>query len=241
MKQNFIEDNIIILSKQTIDKILKQKNPSDLIGLYCFYYYTAKWQKTNIIKCTTGYVSKGLNWTKERVINTKKELKSMGLIEDKQTKNDKGQIIGWYIKVNYIWKKETIKSQRVVEPESGFTQRVDKQDTNALSANKLNALNTNNKKGNTSVNHLIDLFKEINPSYKKIYSNTTQRKALENLVKEHGEEDIKKILQFLPTILKEKYAPVITTPVELENKLGKLQAYIQKNGYKKSDVSIAVL
>ena len=44
MKQNFIEHNIIILSKQTLDLFLKQDNPADLIALYCFYYYTAKWQ-----------------------------------------------------------------------------------------------------------------------------------------------------------------------------------------------------
>ena len=89
MKQNFIEDNIIIISKQTLDEFLKNENPSDIIGLYVFYYYTAKWQKTNIIKCSTGYVKKGLNWTKERVVKNKKGLIEMGLIEDKKTKNKK--------------------------------------------------------------------------------------------------------------------------------------------------------
>jgi len=151
MKQNFVEDNIIILSKQTIDAMLGQEHPSDLIGLYAFYYYTAKWQKTNIIKCSTGYVAKGLKWTKERVIGNKKMLMELRLIENQRTKNKKGQITGWYIKLNYLWKKETIKkkiinNQRVAQPEGGLDHRVENPDTNALSANSLNALSVNKKK-----------------------------------------------------------------------------------------------
>ena len=147
MKQEFIEDNLIILSKQTFDVFLKEEHPSDLIGLYTFYYYTAKWQKTNQIKCTTSYVAKGLNWTKERVIRNKKKLIEIGLIQDLRRKNEKGQIEGWYIKLNYIWKKETVKgslkTQRVDEPEGGLTQRVDETDINALSAGSPNALSEN--------------------------------------------------------------------------------------------------
>lgn len=145
MKQYFIEDNIIILSKQTIDIMLKEKNPSDLIGLYCFYYYTAKWQKTNIIKCSTSYVQKGLAWSKDRVIKSKKVLQKMKLIETRVRKNKEGQVTGWYIKINYIWKKESIRNQRVAQPEGGLSHRVENPDTNALSVNNLNALNVNNK------------------------------------------------------------------------------------------------
>ena len=41
MENNFIENELIILSKQTIDLFLKQDNSADLISLYTFYYYTA--------------------------------------------------------------------------------------------------------------------------------------------------------------------------------------------------------
>ena len=47
MEQNFIENELVILSKQTLDLFLSQENCSDLISVYTFYYYTAKWQKTN--------------------------------------------------------------------------------------------------------------------------------------------------------------------------------------------------
>ena len=236
MKQNWIEDNIIILSKQTIDKMLESQYPSNLIGLYCFYYYTAKWQKTNMIKCTTNYVMKGLNWTKEKVINTKKELKKNGLIEDRQTKNKKGQITGWYIKVNYIWKKETIKNQKVELPEGGKSHRVENPDTNALSANSLNALSANNKTATPAVVarkdqvifDLIELFKPINPTYERLFSNKTQRASLDRLVKKFGREKIENMIKYLPKIFGKPYAPVITTPFELEKKLANLISYIQQ-------------
>ena len=81
--------DLIISSKQTMDLFLKQENASDLIALYDFYYYTAKWQKTNIIKCPTIFVSNELNWTKERVILSKKFLINNNLIEDVKIKKVK--------------------------------------------------------------------------------------------------------------------------------------------------------
>ena len=149
MKQEFIEDNIMIISKQTMDLFLTVEKPSDCIGLYLFYYYTAKWQETNTVKCTTSFASKGLHWTKEKTISIKKTLIELGLIEDITKKNKNGKINGWYIKVNYIWKQQTVKdnlkNHPTGKPEGGLDQWVEKPDTNALSANSLNALNANSK------------------------------------------------------------------------------------------------
>ena len=47
MQQNFIENQLVILTKQTLDVFLRQENAAELIALYTFYYYTAKWQQTN--------------------------------------------------------------------------------------------------------------------------------------------------------------------------------------------------
>jgi len=235
MKHNLIEDNIIILSKQTIDVFLSEEKPADLIALYCFYYYTAKWQKTNQPKATTNYVEQGLKWTKERVIKAKKILINLGLISDVVTKDKKGKISGWYIKMNYIWKK-TIRNQRVAQPEGGKTQRVEKPDTNALSANSLNALSVNNKiilHSKTSfagkdINNLIELFKPINPSYERLYSNTTQRKALERLVKKYGVRKIRETIKALPSLIVRPFCPQISTPYQLEAKLGNLLSFYKQ-------------
>jgi hypothetical protein len=142
-KHNFIEDNLLIFSKQTADLFLQQKKPYEIIALYFFYYYTAKWQRTNQPKCTTSFVTKGLGWSEDRTIRTKKVLIDLGLIEDMVCRDEEsGKIVGHFIKLNYIWKTETVKSIQnknhpLEKPPGGETC------TNALSACSLNALNAN--------------------------------------------------------------------------------------------------
>lgn len=125
-----------------MDLFLAQKNPADLISLYTFYYYTAKWQKTNQPKVSIKYVAKGLHWGKDKVIKVKKQLEILGLIEeirkvDEQTK----KVTGWYIRIVDLWKTDEPHS---LDPESGF------QDSNALGANNLNAFKTFSKENGES-------------------------------------------------------------------------------------------
>lgn len=84
MEHNFIENEFIILTKETLDVLLQQDNSSDLIALYTFYYYTAKWQGTNQPKCTTSYVANALHWVENKVRKVKKQLIDFGLIDDIQ-------------------------------------------------------------------------------------------------------------------------------------------------------------
>ena len=144
MRQKFLEDSLIILTKPTLDVFLNQTNPMDLISLYILYYYTAKWQKTNQIHATTGYISKGAGWSRERVIQTKKKLIELGFIEDVRRQNSKtGKLEGWYIKINYLINEQKIHPTE--KPEGGFTHRVENSDINALSNNNINALSNDNK------------------------------------------------------------------------------------------------
>lgn len=155
MEQEFIENELIILTKATIDKFLKEENPADLIALYTFFYYTAKWQKTNIVKATQGYVKRGLGWGIDRLNKSEKKLCELGLIEKIQRRNSKGSVTGWFVKVNYVFKKGNVeKAQQIIQttqnplvavPTSGF------QETNALSTNNINALSTNKEILSTKV------------------------------------------------------------------------------------------
>lgn len=169
---NFIENSLVILTKQTLDIFLRQENPSELIALYTFYYYTAKWQQTNQLKCTTGYVAKGLHWGVNKTRKVKKQLKDFGLIEDVQTRDPiTKKVCGHYIRMNYIFKKETIeKTQECAKDSTDSTLTdahsvggentnvlakkatlsicygVDNRGTNALSDKYINALSTDNNK-----------------------------------------------------------------------------------------------
>jgi len=78
------------------------------------------------------------------------------------------------------------------------------------------------------INNLIDLFKNINPSYEKFFSNKTQRGALERLCEKMGEDKLEECLKVLPKTNQMKYAPTITTPLQLEDKIGSLMVFINK-------------
>lgn len=148
----------IVISKSLIDLLMKYdpKNWTDLYGLYSFYYYTAKWQKTDQIKCTTSYASKGTGWTENKIRKAKKDLIKLKLIKNIQRKSeDNNQIVGHYIKVNFIWSRT--KAKRILNniakhkshpndfPEGGSTQSLASRGGNTLSNININALSNNSK------------------------------------------------------------------------------------------------
>lgn len=114
----------ISVTNVTFDRIAKTNNAGDALSLYVFYTRTCKYQVTDQIYCTTGFVAKGLKWSKYRVIKAKKTLLSLGLIEDfnRRTK-DKKTIAKWYIKVFHLVTGEVYssKSNPVDPQESRFS------------------------------------------------------------------------------------------------------------------------
>jgi hypothetical protein len=132
-------DNIVINTRQNIDMFLLEEKPAELMALYDFYYYTAKWQKTNQPRATISYVMKGLKWGETKVRKNKKILIRLGLIRDFRAVDKKtGKINGWYIKVCYIWSKENLLNR--IKTTLSKIQQVVYEGTNALSDSNLNAL-----------------------------------------------------------------------------------------------------
>lgn len=143
----------IVIPKATMDLLLKQDKPSDLIALYVFYYYTSVWQETNQPKAVTKYAAKGLGWGIDKVRRVKKTLISIGLVSDVINRKDDKSIEGWYIQVNYCWGKDAIETE-ITHPmekaRGGEKQGVAKTNTNACSSGKVNACSNNNKKNTIS-------------------------------------------------------------------------------------------
>lgn len=79
-----------------------------------------------------------------------------------------------------------------------------------------------------SIQAIIEKFKILNPSFERIYGNKTQRSALERLVKKYGVTKIEGAIKIASLAAGKKYAPSITTPLELEEKLGKLVNYYKR-------------
>ena len=126
---------------------------------------------------------------------------------DNDNNNDNWQPHG-----NHLATQVSIGKDRLVKY-SNISQQVGEPDTKKIN----------------EVNFLIGLFEKVNPSYKRLYANKTQRSALERMIKEHGEERLQEIIGKLPDIVTKPYAPKITTPVQLERDFGKLIIYIKQN------------
>lgn len=200
MEQNFIENELIIFTKQTYDAFLKSDNPAELIALYSFYYYTAKWQKTNQPKCTTGYAANGLKWSESKIRKFKKELIDLGLIEDIALRDEHNKIAGHYIKLNYILKQSTLKEIHTIEnPQCGNSDSVGKKGTNALSDNNINALSTNNKNKNkkTEYDVLIENYSDNIDLRNTIYEFIKMRKGIKKPITTYG---LKKMLNKLDSL-----------------------------------------
>lgn len=77
------------------------------------------------------------------------------------------------------------------------------------------------------LNKYLEYFYKINPLFN--FSNKTQRSAMQRILNKLGEEKTKGTLEYVLTIQGKKFAPIITTPLQLEYKLGELIAYFKKN------------
>ena len=78
------------------------------------------------------------------------------------------------------------------------------------------------------VNDLLFLFSQVNPSYRQLYSNITERRCLSRLIDLYGDEKLRNLISSLPSIVQRPYAPRITTPYELEVKMGKLLLFLKQ-------------
>lgn len=211
IKLNDISDNLLILHKATIDKLYQFENSADCIALYVFYYKTAKWQKTNVIKASDEYVKKCLKWGNGKIRKTKQTLKENGLINIVQARADK-KISGWYIEVCYLVSEKSMQEIdiKVVDSKNSQNQQVAKptssnQETSALKEyikclkTEIEMLKNNNiekNKKENSKDDIIKIFNELCISLPKVKTVTeTRKKAAKSITKKYSIEQIKEVFE----------------------------------------------
>jgi len=94
------------------------------------------------------------------------------------------------------------------------------------------------KSGSKDVAEVIDAFKRTGLNPHVSFGNITQRKAAEELIKEHGKEKVIKYVEFARAVTGKRFAPSITTPVQLRDKLGTLAIYAERLKEEKPKVAI---
>jgi len=83
------------------------------------------------------------------------------------------------------------------------------------------------KKDIENVNIIMEAFRVHNPSI--IMHNAPQRKSAKNLLKVYGLSSTLEMIEIAFKIQGRQYAPVITSPMELFNKVVKLETFLSKN------------
>lgn len=78
------------------------------------------------------------------------------------------------------------------------------------------------------IGEIINLFKDVNPSYSLLFKNKTERGAVERLLEKIGREKLEATIVYASQANGMAYAPTITTPYQLEKKLGELIAFYKK-------------
>jgi len=86
------------------------------------------------------------------------------------------------------------------------------------------------------ISDIIYSFKDVNPSYERLFSNTTERKACARLISKYGVENLKTMISHLQEIISKPYAPKATTPYELEKNLGKIKAFVDQEKGKNNNI-----
>lgn len=89
--------------------------------------------------------------------------------------------------------------------------------------------------GVANLNEFIDMFRGVNPNYERLFANKSQRDAISRLILKFGEVKMKNLLTKLPEIVQKPYAPQISTPIELEHKMGKLIQFLNQEKLKVSN------
>lgn len=124
------------------------------------------------------------------------------------------------------WDKYQLRGQRVDNKRTTSGQRVD---TNKKVKNVKNVKNTTatSKKEVVGTEKIFELFyNTINPTIN--WGNRTQRKAAQDLVKKFGLDKMIEITEYAISVQGMKYAPTITTPYQLKEKLGALKIFGDK-------------
>ena len=241
-----VEEEPIVLSKPLLDTFLSQPNPGNLIALYSFYYYTAKWQKTNQPKATINYVAKGIKWGIDKVRAVKKELKRLGLVEDIIARGKDGRVTAHYIKVNFIWKTDSIKEHHPMDStRGGKTPCLEKSKVNALSYNNINTLSYNNpeqkspckvtlQKRNEIYLPIVKYLSKTSQTNKNIQHTSSQLKTWSNDIRRLVENNkvsikrIKEVLKWYKQNIGGEYIPVIESGSSLREKFTRLEDAMQR-------------
>jgi hypothetical protein len=184
------------------------------------------------------------------VRNYLKQLEEWNLIVIEKARSERGTFfhnVYWLIDKSE-WKPKPSANHADGTESTKPSARDDRNQRHVMPYKDTHDKNTHNKEAHLSnasvamegLNEIISLFKSLNPSYERLFSNKTERAAAERLAKKMGREDLEMVIGFAARANSLPYAPTITTPYELEKNLGKLQAFYNKEKAKQENKGLKI-
>lgn len=133
-------------------------------------------------------------------------------------------------KISSESKGDKSQKQHKISPESNVEEEPSKEDPLRRTTTTLSSV------VGKEISEVIKEFEKINPSIGRLYGNKTQRGAVQRMLNQHGLDKILWAARTACAVAGKEYAPVITTPLQLESKLGQLIVYVKKESSKTSKV-----
>lgn len=178
-------------------------------------------------------------WSKNKVYRFLETLNRLGQI-DYKTNQQKNNVLGLITIINYD-EYQTTEQQTNQQKDRRRTNRRTtkknvknvKNDNNIISKQSLQETEieicpTKNLEGTRNpTNEIIDIFYQYSKN-NRLFAMKCQRKAVEDLIKQFDVESVIKFAEFAVSCNGKPYAPQITTPLQLQSKMGQLRAFYEQ-------------
>jgi len=173
-------------------------------------------------------LSEASNDGKTSTSSALKELIEQGYAFKEKIREEDGKFGGYKYE---IYEKPPKSGNPISEnPKNGQSPTTNIDVTNKESNNSNNTMDSDESTlTGKEINTLIGRFKEVNPSYDNLFNMDTQRDAVKQLVSKFGKKEVLNLIDILEEVNSRQYAPTITTPHQLLQKLGKLKAFIKRS------------
>jgi len=222
-----IKGGATIWARQTIDSDIFNNKPDKWFKIWFYVVNRVSHEKTEKYECGECYVY--YDWIIEKTGASKDQLKKFLVwARERNMVSTKRSTRGVWIKVpKYAYFQEL--SNYKTQPEA--PEKHQRSTREALRYNK-NVKNEKNKiipsEQGSQVTEVFNIFCEtINPNIN--YGNKTQRKAAEWLIGKYGLEKTIATAKYSCSVQGEKFAPTITTPYMLKEKMADLLVFNKRN------------
>lgn len=187
-------------------------------GLYAFMY-----SKPEGWDFSAERIGQELNLSKPTILNYLEELRQKGYLISQRLSSGRMLYKLIYPPINPQSKNLTMAEKP--QSKKATVKKSHGEESLPVSNKEGESNKEEEKNKDYGTSEFIFLFKEINPSYKVLFSRKNQHEASRRLLEREGQERLRKIIKFIEQRRVDKFCPQIATPIQLEEKWSALEKY----------------